>query len=190
MRRSSPCLARKRSINNDLPLPSSRLAMGRRKPKGETTSSPATSTKSIHPSAGGISLGRGAPVCAAAKSAARRAGTTRRTLGVAIWRIRPRARRTALASCLFSLVAALASAANLCVWAVYYRQIRKSEQRPPLHLRTADLVPQPRTPLCHTAIARGKRRQDERTRARQQARDIGAPARQPRAGRVCRQPCS
>jgi hypothetical protein len=27
------------------------------------------------------------------------------------------------------------------VWAVYYRQIRKSEQRPPLHLRAADLVP-------------------------------------------------
>jgi len=33
------------------------------------------------------------------------------------------------------------------VGAVYYIQIRKSEQRPPLHLRTADLVPQPRTPL-------------------------------------------
>ena len=33
-----------------------------------------------------------------------------------------------------------------CVWAVYYKQIRKSEQRPPLHLRAADLVPQPRTP--------------------------------------------
>ena len=32
-----------------------------------------------------------------------------------------------------------------CVWAVYYKQIRKSEQRPPLHLRAADLVPQPRT---------------------------------------------
>jgi hypothetical protein len=29
---------------------------------------------------------------------------------------------------------------------VYYIQIRKSEQRPPLHLRTADHVPQPRTP--------------------------------------------
>jgi len=36
-----------------------------------------------------------------------------------------------------------------CVGAVYYIQIRKSEQRPPLHLRTADLVPQPRTPLSH-----------------------------------------
>ena len=34
-----------------------------------------------------------------------------------------------------------------CVWVVYYKQIRKSEQRPPLHLRTADLVPQSRTPL-------------------------------------------
>ena len=32
----------------------------------------------------------------------------------------------------------------VCVWAVYYKQIRKSEQRPPLHLRTTDLVPQPR----------------------------------------------
>jgi len=30
------------------------------------------------------------------------------------------------------------------VWAVYYKQIRKSEQRPPLHLRAADLVAQPR----------------------------------------------
>jgi len=39
----------------------------------------------------------------------------------------------------------------------------KSEQRPPLHLRTADLVPQPRTPLCHKAIARCKLRQDKRT---------------------------
>ena len=29
----------------------------------------------------------------------------------------------------------------VCVWAVYYIQIRKSEQRPPLYLRTADLVP-------------------------------------------------
>jgi len=28
----------------------------------------------------------------------------------------------------------------MCVWAVYYKQIRKSEQRPPLHLRAADLV--------------------------------------------------
>ena len=25
------------------------------------------------------------------------------------------------------------------MWAVYYKQIRKSEQRPPLHLRAADL---------------------------------------------------
>ena len=61
------------------------------------------------------------------------------------------------------------------VWAVYYiyyKQIRKSEQRPPLHLRAADLVPQPWTPLCHTAIARCKLRQDKRTRARQQARNI------------------
>jgi len=40
------------------------------------------------------------------------------------------------------------------VWAVYYKQIRKSEQRPPLHLRAADLVPQPRTPVCHMTIAR------------------------------------
>ena len=48
--------------------------------------------------------------------------------------------------------------------AVYYIQIRKSEQRPPLHLRTADLVPQPRTPLCHT-------------RARQQTRHREAPER-------------
>ena len=40
------------------------------------------------------------------------------------------------------------------VWAVYYKQIRKSEQRPPLHLRAADLVPQPRTPVCHTATNR------------------------------------
>ena len=31
----------------------------------------------------------------------------------------------------------------LCVGAVYYKQICKSEQRPPLQLRTADLVPQP-----------------------------------------------
>ena len=44
------------------------------------------------------------------------------------------------------------------VWAVYYKQIRKSEQRPPLHLRAADLVPQPRTPVCHMAIARSKLR--------------------------------
>ena len=40
----------------------------------------------------------------------------------------------------------------LCVGAVYYKQIRKSEQRPPLHLRTADLVPQPRTPLCPKSL--------------------------------------
>ena len=45
-----------------------------------------------------------------------------------------------------------------CVWAVYYKQIRQSEQRPPLHLRAADLVPQPRTPVCHMAIARNKLR--------------------------------
>ena len=31
---------------------------------------------------------------------------------------------------------------SVFVWAVYYKQIRKSEQRPPLHLRTADLVPE------------------------------------------------
>ncbi len=31
---------------------------------------------------------------------------------------------------------------TVCVWAVYYKQIRKSEQRPPLHLRAADLVPE------------------------------------------------
>jgi len=49
---------------------------------------------------------------------------------------------------------------SVFVWAVYYKQIRKSEQRPPLHLRAADLVPQPRTPVCHTAIARCKLRQD------------------------------
>ena len=64
--------------------------------------------------------------------------------------------------------------AESCVWAVYYKQIRKSEQRPPLHLRAADLVPQPRTPLCYTAIARCKLRQDSTTRARQQARNIEA----------------
>ena len=58
------------------------------------------------------------------------------------------------------------------MWAVYCKQIRKSEQGPPLHLRTADLVAQPRTPFCHTAIARCKLRQDKRTRARQQARNI------------------
>ena len=38
------------------------------------------------------------------------------------------------------------SLASSCVGAVYYKQIRKSDQRPPLRLRTADLVPQPRTP--------------------------------------------
>ena len=37
------------------------------------------------------------------------------------------------------------------------QQNRKSEHRPQ-HLRTADLVPQSRTPLCHTAIARVERR--------------------------------
>jgi hypothetical protein len=41
----------------------------------------------------------------------------------------------------------------VCVWAGYYKQIRKSEQRPPLHLRAADLVPQPRTPVCHIHLA-------------------------------------
>ena len=35
---------------------------------------------------------------------------------------------------------------SLCVWAVYYKQIRKSEQRPPLHLRlqTSSHSPGPR----------------------------------------------
>ena len=50
----------------------------------------------------------------------------------------------------------LSKAICMCVGAVYYKQIRKSEQRPPLHLRTADLVPQSRTPLCPKAIARCK----------------------------------
>ena len=36
-----------------------------------------------------------------------------------------------------------------CVWAVYYKQIRKSEQRPPLHLRAADLVPAPDPGVSH-----------------------------------------
>ena len=53
-----------------------------------------------------------------------------------------------------------ALAAHFGVWAVYYKQIRKSEQRPPLHLRAADLVPQPRTPVFHMARARCKLRQD------------------------------
>ena len=61
---------------------------------------------------------------------------------------------------------------RLCVGAVYYKQIRKSEQRPPLQLRTADLVPQSRTPLCPKAIARCKLKQDKRARARQPARNI------------------
>ena len=59
----------------------------------------------------------------------------------------------------FNMHVGIASMRN-CVGAVYYKQIRKSEQRPPLYLRTADLVPHPRTPLCHTAIARCKLRQD------------------------------
>ena len=60
-----------------------------------------------------------------------------------------------------SLSCAVAALCKMdCVWAVYYKQIRKSEQRPPLHLRAADLVPQPRTPVCHMAIARSKLRQD------------------------------
>ena len=48
-----------------------------------------------------------------------------------------------------SLSCAVAALCKMdCVWALYYKQIRKSEQRPPLHLRAADLVPQPRTPMC------------------------------------------
>ena len=44
-------------------------------------------------------------------------------------------------------------AGPMCVWAVYYIQIRKSEQRPPLHLRAADLVPQPRTAALRHRVA-------------------------------------
>ena len=43
---------------------------------------------------------------------------------------------------------------DVCEGAVYYIQIRKSEQRPPLHLRAADHVPQPGAPLCYTSTAR------------------------------------
>ena len=39
---------------------------------------------------------------------------------------------------------------HLCVGAVYYIQIRKSEERPPLHLRTADHVPHSPGPHCVT----------------------------------------
>ena len=39
----------------------------------------------------------------------------------------------------------------------HYKQIRKSEQRPPLYLRTADLVPQSRTPLFRVRTPRMSR---------------------------------
>ena len=60
--------------------------------------------------------------------------------------------RAALCSATARLVPRVVKTEVSSVWAVYYRQIRKSEQRPPLHLWTADLVPQPRTPLCYKAI--------------------------------------
>ena len=62
------------------------------------------------------------------------------------------------AALLAQLVVRRMRLAFLIVWVVYYKQIRKSEQRPPLHLRAADLVPQPRTPVCHMAIAWSKLR--------------------------------
>ena len=53
------------------------------------------------------------------------------------------------------------------VGAVYYKQIRKSEQKPPLYLRTADLVPQPLTPLRHTAIERDERMHNKKANTRE-----------------------
>ena len=86
-----------------------------------------------------------------------------------------------------------------CVGAVYYVQIRKSEQRTPLHLRTADLVPQPRTRLCRvftrstpllgrpTELRRGRTTKRGRTRSlphRWRTPDPHRPSSRPRPRRA------
>jgi hypothetical protein len=54
----------------------------------------------------------------------------------------------------------------LCVWVVYYKQIRKSELRTPLHLLTADHVPQPRTVLFRLGVgAEGEGKPEKETTA-------------------------